>query len=611
MQQLKKARFSPSFWAGLLVLCMTMSLHAKVFNVRDFGAVGDGKVDDAPAIANAIAAAKSESGKDHVVLIPAGTYRLATPQSDTAQRLMKDETGTPKTADMSAGLLVANASDLTVRGEVGTKLIMTDVYNPGILLLGSQRITIDQLSVDYDPLPFTQGLIESVDLEKKLVTVKIADGYDDLSREDFHNKLQARRMMLFDPVTRQLDHTVVAKYKLNSLKSLGDKRWEIHITSNPLEDLKPGHHLFTIIARRPAHAVMGKLSSDSTFSNITVHSAPGCAFNLRDCDAFKILHCDIKMPQGADRLMTTNADGVHCKYNRIGPEVAYCHFTGMDDDAINIGGSFARVLDQKDSTTLMVHVQIFEPGDRLVLVDGDTGAYMQQVTVKSAHITTFNDQTNGVLLKLNEPVGKLKTQLEIGPPFAAIAPVRLPREKRIVPTLILNLDRCGKNANVHHNVFENHRVRGVLMRAPDARIEHNTFRNLNGPGIFAGHEFGFLEGPAVLDLTIANNIFDNVRLSNIFICNTTMDGTPAQGLANRNVLIRDNVFTQYGAKSGPGLGINGVVIDVSNSTGVSITGNTIGKPSPDRDASVPLIHLGPTEDVSIKNNNVPDGLKLQ
>ena len=595
----------------LLIISACLPLQAKVFNVRDYGAVGDGVHDDSPAIAKAIEAAKAQTGEDHVVLLPTGTYRLATTHSATFKREMTDENGVPKELTQGGHLLVASASNLTVRGEAGTKLIMTDVYQQGVTVLDSQNVTIEQMSIDYDPLPFTQGLVEAVDLEKKLVTVKIQDGYADLSREDFHKQLQARRMMIFDPVTRHLDHEVVAKYRLNTLKPLGDRRWQMHISSNTLEDLKPNHHLFAIIARRARGAVMFKNSANCTAMNVTVHSAPSCAFILRDCDAIKILHCDIATPAGSDRLMTTNADGVHCKYNKVGPEIAYCHFQGMDDDSVNIGGSFARVLDQKDSTTLVVHVQIFEPGDRLVFVDGNTGQYMQQVTVKSSYISSFKDDLNAVTLTLNEPVGKLKTQLEIGPPFKAIAPERLPVEERIVPTLVLNLDRCGKNAYVHHNVFENHRVRGVLMRAPDARIEHNTFRNLNGPAIFAGHEFGFLEGPAVLNLTIANNLFENIRLSNVFICNTAMDRTPAKGLANRNVIIRDNTFMNYGAKAGPGLGVNGVAIDVSNAKGVTVSGNRFEQGHADRDASLPLIHLGPSEDVTVKDNVVEDGLILQ
>lgn len=52
----------------------TLQAHVAVHNVRDFGALGDGTTDDAPAFADAIAAAAATPGP---VYVPAGTYHLA------------------------------------------------------------------------------------------------------------------------------------------------------------------------------------------------------------------------------------------------------------------------------------------------------------------------------------------------------------------------------------------------------------------------------------------------------------------------------------------------------------------------------------------------------
>ena len=81
-----------------------------------------------------------------------------------------DENGVPKDLTQTGHLLVASAQNLTIRGESGTKLIMTDVYTTGVLVVDSTNVTLEQVSIDFDPLPFTQGLVESVDLENKLVT---------------------------------------------------------------------------------------------------------------------------------------------------------------------------------------------------------------------------------------------------------------------------------------------------------------------------------------------------------------------------------------------------------------------------------------------------------
>ncbi|MGQ4486902.1 right-handed parallel beta-helix repeat-containing protein [Streptomyces sp. SAS_281] len=51
-------------------------LAARIYNVRDRGAIGNGLANDAPAIQSALNAARDAGGG--VVLVPAGTYRLAT-----------------------------------------------------------------------------------------------------------------------------------------------------------------------------------------------------------------------------------------------------------------------------------------------------------------------------------------------------------------------------------------------------------------------------------------------------------------------------------------------------------------------------------------------------
>jgi hypothetical protein len=56
------------------------SARTDTFNVRDFGAVGDGKADDTPAFQKAIAAA-AQFTSGRVVVVPAGRYRITSPLS--------------------------------------------------------------------------------------------------------------------------------------------------------------------------------------------------------------------------------------------------------------------------------------------------------------------------------------------------------------------------------------------------------------------------------------------------------------------------------------------------------------------------------------------------
>src|SRR6266511_1963488 len=66
---------------GGLVLAVspTSASAATTFNVRDFGATGDGSTNDTPAINRAIVAATAASGGG-VVEFPAGPYRSGPPR---------------------------------------------------------------------------------------------------------------------------------------------------------------------------------------------------------------------------------------------------------------------------------------------------------------------------------------------------------------------------------------------------------------------------------------------------------------------------------------------------------------------------------------------------
>jgi len=70
-------RFRQLLLAGILLVCLCTCAFAAEgsFNVRDFGAVGDGKADDTKAIQDALTKAK-DAGRGSSVTLPAGQYRV-------------------------------------------------------------------------------------------------------------------------------------------------------------------------------------------------------------------------------------------------------------------------------------------------------------------------------------------------------------------------------------------------------------------------------------------------------------------------------------------------------------------------------------------------------
>jgi hypothetical protein len=151
--------------AGLMALLTTACTapgarearkEGPVFHVADFGAVGDGTTDDGPAIREAIGRAVEADGPATVRFEPK-TYRVA-----------------PR-YDRWCAFAIEDARGVTLDGQGATLVLHPD--NRALLIYRSQGIAVRNFTVDFDPLPFTQGDVTAVDRERKEIHVRIHDGF--------------------------------------------------------------------------------------------------------------------------------------------------------------------------------------------------------------------------------------------------------------------------------------------------------------------------------------------------------------------------------------------------------------------------------------------------
>ena len=74
---------------------------------------------------------------------------------------------------------------------------------------------------------------------------------------------------------------------------------------------------------------------DCAVMNLTVYASPGLVVGCLDSD--RLLLDGIRtIYRDERRLLTANADGIHCQSSRQGPVVQNCLFTGMADDGLNV-----------------------------------------------------------------------------------------------------------------------------------------------------------------------------------------------------------------------------------------------------------------------------------
>lgn len=560
-----------------------------LFNVMDFGAIGDGKADDAPAIRRAIAAAV-EAGPGQTVVLPEGRYRLGSVESIKHRHIISNAEQGLSLGNISADgqVVIHQAQGLTLQGLGHVELLPESPYQHALHVIDCKDVTIRNLTVDFDPLPYTQGTVIAFDDQSSDASfdLQLDEGFDPPTREDFTSKvqpLQARRAIFFDAETGHIDFSIIPKYHIMGIDTISadDRVYRFHFDRNPANDLRIGAKA-VVIARRSRHAVRFLLCENSGCDNVTVYSSPALAFGITHSNAMFIRNCVIEAKPGSGRLQSTNADGVHAKFNRIGPVVENNRFTQMDDDAVNIGSGMLRVCRQEAPDQLLVDVLYdLKPGDTVYIVSGETGGHLGEAKVVHAELALWRDG-RAVRVKLDQAVNIPMTVEDIDGPTSRIPPVRMPMNDRPLPTLLASPEGAGKGAIVRNNHFYRHRARAILIRSPQGLVENNLFEDLEGPGLITGQEFGFLEGPAAQGLTVSGNTFRNIKRSNIHISHEDQyhqdNGT---GYIASDITIQDNTFTGFGGPSSYGRGDTNVAISVHQVDGLSIVRNTIGKPAED------------------------------
>jgi hypothetical protein len=580
-----------------LVCVATAHADLKELDVRQYGALGDGKTDDGPAFRRAMEALKP----NQTLRIPAGQYRLM-PEKTWDQQ--NDPGHAPDI------LPVEHLKNNIIAGEPGTHLIMGVPAN-GFMIRQCEGLTIRQVTIDYQPLNFTQGTVVSADPANANFVVRIDPGYADPIKPVFAGMLHA---VFMAPATRKWDHTLGEAY-VTDVQPLANGLFRLD-TRNDYSDQIPGSK-FVVATRRQAEAFRITGSRDCLFEDITIYSAPGCGFLSWSCDGVTLRRCTIQIKPETDRMYTTSADGFHCKVTRH-VLMEDCQFTGMGDDAANIAGGYGRVCEQISDTQLIV--------DR-DFVEAQKGDTVEFFDLTSACVLATRHVIESQSIKWR---GMRALQLTLDQPYQASATVdstktkvirfrsslewmRYLKKLPVKPVMIATLENSGMGAVVRNCYFHNFRGRGIMLRAPQATVENCVFEHLAGPGIVLGHDFSWGEGYNGRGARILNNTFKDIRRSNIILVDANLllhampkevSSTMTWGYSIDQVTIEGNRFEGFGTDTWSyGRGIIGNVIYLADCQNVVVNDNTFG-PAVSDPVKAPTIYIGVSKNIQIQNNKM-------
>lgn len=552
------------------------------FNVKQFGAVADGKTDDSQAFKKAIEAA-IKAGKNTVVFVPSGHYKLSTP--------------------MGGGMIeIKKASNLTLEGEKGTFLVSSVPTKHIINIDSSSNIVVRNFEMDRNPFVFTQGVVDKIDMVAKTVEVSIDKGYDEPDAQ-FLARLKAFKVFT-DPKADTWDHSrwwpsIVTRDRISPMK------WKFTLTAEPLQTYLGKKFLIWDNVYK-GWGVVCNNSRDCLIENIKYYSGGADAgIGVWGCNGtITYRNFTTGIPKGSNRLFAA-AGGSQEFENRGTIILDGCDVSRVDDDGFNMGTAYVKVLKQIDPRTIIVERKNtpYVVGDTLALWDW----FLKKERNEAVLVKFSKNDDRTVTLVLNKDVEVLHPVGSAGLPVRSEYKGGGRFEEFDGIDRLADFQAAGKSI-IRNCRFQSMRARCILIKTSNSIIENNTFYNTHMTAILAGTEFYWGEAPAIHNLIIRNNRFINIDGCSINLGCFKSDNS----YDNKNILIEGNTFENYGAVGGVGIaGIQGTAVLIRNADGVVIRNNKFGPPAPTAPkGSKPLV-VEVSRNVKIENNTGIDNKLIQ
>ncbi len=468
-----------------------------VVRLEDFGAVGDGTIDDAPAFRAAIAAVKKLDGAPSELRIPAGTFLL-----DSPDPLSPDGRQTNLVFPALTNCIVTGVSPELTRIRFG-------LYDArGLCVRGGWNSVFRNFEVRWRDTPFFEGEILGYNREEGWIDVSHDDGT--LSPVDSRWQAQKHSLGLH---TFKKDGTFIKTTLLfwpRRAQTNGDGSYRL------LFDVEhPGWKDGQAPVIGAKAVLPDRLSGFEAFGLLDAHLCTVESVWIRNsreaflqpsrCYQCSAVRCRIFPAEG--RSFSTNADGF---YNSRGSWISDCKFENMGDDGCNSlirGGDIVKAYGR---TLLCKGPWLpLRTGEICQIVESTTGEYLANLHVVSSGTAEW--------------CGKKWRRIDFAeqiPPgihtYESVGRGDITEEERRKITLrLLKIDQpadilftpcsLGVGYVVRNNVFRNNRNTAMVVQCPNAIIEGNRAEGMQN-GIVVGALLQWNEGPAPYNVILRNNV---------------------------------------------------------------------------------------------------------
>lgn len=543
-----------------LCLCLILagslsSLNAaeRIYDLTRMGLKADSKKNASPILQRAIKRIQSECAPEDSIVLRFAKGKYNFHEAGSAERVYyisnHDQTNPKK-----VGIALEGFKHLTLEGN-GAELIFHGRMIP-LSLLHSENCTLRDFSIDFATPHITQVQVLENDAEKG-ITFKPAPWVNwritkDSIFESYGDGWTAHPSagIAFEEKTR---HIVYNTSDLSfSTKGVSVTKDGALIAPQWKDSrLIPGTIVAMRMWSRPTPGIFLSENRNTIINNVKVHYAEGMGLLVQLCDNITLEDFGICLKGNDDpRYFTTQADATHfsgCKGKIISRNGLY---EGMMDDAINVHGTYLKVVKRMDDHTL---VGRYMHGQAWGFKWGEAEDSVQFVRSNTMEITGQPNRITAIVpFDREEVAGAREFKITFRD---AIAPAVSEQEGFGIENLTWTPE-----VEFSGNTIRNNRARGTLFSTPQkVVVENNLFDHTSGAAILlCGDCNGWYETGACRNVLIRKNRFINALTNQFQFTNAVISIYPEipnlegqklffHGGKEGSIIIEENEFDTFDA----------------------------------------------------------------
>lgn len=484
----------------------------------------------------------------HLITVDRGAYYFLTP------------------AAIDRYLSIDSVSDLTIDLQ-GSDIYMKQSFLIWLSVIDSNRITLTNFTLDSLQLPFTQVRLTGVSANQRVLNYSTQPGWasptifntvtnPDGSSQDLWALVFRDGALVSNsnrlPLTRSLQEGVLQIQK-------NDAPWT---QPSVLATYQPGDTI--VVTARGSEAPLLIAGGDgNVIRNVDVYSSGAIGVHLDTVSNATVDHVGVMPRPGTDRLISSNADGIHLSYALANNIVANCYVSRSIDDAIAINSPFLAFVSQQTGAR------------QIRLLRNFSSIFPNGLAVSFVSTLTAGMLPGGSILSQDPPYSDPPNQSSAN----IVLDQDLPSMQKGFGMIYGDPQNRGAGSAIQDNLIEDvFSARGIYLGGVSGvTVQRNVIRRTNCGAIVAHEDVSaFPMGPN-RDLLIVNNIVEHAigpaavgtgvvaAIASIFVLSTDLNFNFISGAPNTNITIANNYIVNSGRGG----------IWVSNLSGGTVEGNTI------------------------------------